>query len=105
MIYLASPYSHPDPTIRELRYLSAIKATAFLLRQKKWVYSPIVHNHPMALLEELPKEFGFWKDFDLHMIDCAEKLVVLRIEGWEQSVGVAAEVEYAKSINKLVEYL
>jgi len=31
MIYLASPYSHPDPAVRAERYRAACRATAALL--------------------------------------------------------------------------
>jgi hypothetical protein len=31
MIYLASPYSHPDPLVREQRFRDACRATASLL--------------------------------------------------------------------------
>lgn len=105
MIYLASPHSHPDPLVREQRYLSALRATQHLLAKKEWAYSPIVHNHVIAQLGDLPNGFEFWQEFDLHMIDLASKVVVLRIDGWEASKGIKAEVEYATSLGKSVEYL
>jgi len=33
MIYLASPYSHPDKNVMNRRYVAAVKATAELMRR------------------------------------------------------------------------
>ena len=43
--YLASPYSSPSANIMQTRYEEARRATAFLLRERSWIYSPIVHCH------------------------------------------------------------
>jgi hypothetical protein len=34
MIYLASPYSHPDPLVRKARFDAACRATADLIRAR-----------------------------------------------------------------------
>lgn len=96
MIYLASPHNHDDPAIRDWRYEMAMECTARLLNEGKFVYSPIVHCHAMAIKHELPHGFDFWKAFDLHMIDLAEAVYVLQIDGWFESRGVTAEIEYAQ---------
>lgn len=41
MIYLASPYSHPAPAVRQERYEAACAATATLTREGHPVFSPI----------------------------------------------------------------
>jgi hypothetical protein len=41
VIYLVSPYSHPDPLVREERFQAACEATADLIRSGAIVYSPI----------------------------------------------------------------
>ena len=35
MLYLASPYSHPDPLIQEVRYHKTMKACAWLITERK----------------------------------------------------------------------
>lgn len=105
MIYLASPYSRPDAFVREQRYLQAAKATVHLLHKREWVYSPIVHCHTIAQLGDLPKDFDFWRDYNFAMLEKADKLLILRVEGWENSVGVKAEIAHASQLNKPVEYL
>ena len=105
MIYLASPYSHFDPFVREERFLRACKAVAYLLEQQKWVYSPVVHCHQIAMLAELPKEFDFWKEYNFHMLSQSKELKILRIDGWERSQGIAAEHAFAEKNEIPVSYL
>ena len=42
MIYLASPYSDPDPAVRQSRFEAACKATAEMLRAGLIVFSPVM---------------------------------------------------------------
>lgn len=48
MIYLASPYSHPDPAVEELRFEAACEAACKLMQQGHHVFSPIAHTHPVG---------------------------------------------------------
>ena len=48
MIYLASPYSHPDAVVREQRFRDVCLAAARLIRAGQIVFSPIAHSHPIA---------------------------------------------------------
>ena len=104
-VYLASPYSHADASVRESRYEAASYATAHLLNQRTWVYSPIVHCHELAKKFDLPTDFKFWKDYNFAMLSHARKLIILRCDGWEASKGVAAEKIEAERLNIPVEYL
>jgi len=104
-VYLASPYSHPDPFVREDRYLRAAQATTHLLKKGEWVYSPIVHCHELAKIADLPKDFTFWQNYNMAMLIRADKLLILRIEGYDQSVGIAAELSFATLKKIPVEYL
>ena len=63
MIYLASPYSHPDPAVRERRFRAACSAAAFLLQAGHAVFSPIAHGHVLAE-HGLPTDWSFWQRFD-----------------------------------------
>lgn len=105
MIYLASPYSNLDPYVREERYIRAMSGLGYLLHQKKWAYSPIVHCHEIKKVASLPPGHEFWLDFDREMIKRCDKVTVLRIGGWEQSKGVAAEIAFAEEQGIPVDYL
>lgn len=106
MIYLASPYTHPDPFIREERYLRACKVLAEqYLAKKRWAYSPIVHCHELAKIVQLPREASFWGDYNHHMLTYSSALHVLRIDGWMESAGVEQEIKWADELGKPVEFI
>lgn len=104
MIYLASPYSHPEAVVREQRFRDVCRTAAQLLASGVTVFSPIIHGHPLidhGLLTDWP----FWERFDRdHMARCDE-VVVLMLDGWRESVGVAAEVRIAEELGKPVRHL
>lgn len=101
--YLASPYSHAEPRIRHERYLAVLDCKAWFLKQKIWVYSPIVHCHETARLHSLPTDVNFWKEYNHAMIDRLTGVLVLCIKGSGDSRGVRDEMEYAWKTGKTVE--
>jgi len=101
--YLASPYTHPDPKVREKRYLAAMDVVRdALLEGVETLFSPIVHSHPVGERFGLPQEWDFWRRADFPFIERCDRLYVLALPGWETSVGVAAEVEHARALGKPV---
>lgn len=104
MIYLASPYSHADPAVREERYHAACRATAALLGAGLVAFSPIVHSHPLVAFD-LPSGWDFWERIDRAHLERCDEVVVLTLDGWQQSAGVNAEVAIARALGKPVHFL
>jgi hypothetical protein len=98
LIYLAVPYSHKDPKVKEQRFQMANRASAILMGRGDYVFSPISHTHPIALAGNLPGGFEFWEGYDRTMLKCCDVLYVLKIDGWETSVGVTAERRIAREL-------
>lgn len=104
MTYLACPYSHPDPAVREERFHAVNRAAAALMMQGEKVFSPISHTHPIAVDGELPKGWDFWEQYDRAILSCCHKVIVLCIPGWDTSTGVQAEIAIAKEMGIQVQY-
>lgn len=105
LTYLASPYSDPNLLIRQRRFESMCKVVADFVKQGFIVYSPIVHFHPVALANlGLPTDHLFWQEHDQLMISLSRHLVVIKLPGWRTSVGVNAEIDYAKERGLTVYY-
>lgn len=104
MIYLASPYSHPDPLVMQARYEAACKTCAALMKAGTVVFSPVVASHPIVK-HGLPTDWEFWSRFDIAFLQVAEVVAVLTLDGWQQSKGVLAEMKIAKDSNKPVIYI
>jgi hypothetical protein len=105
LVYLACPYSHPDPAVREERFHASNRAAAQLMGQGIMVFSPISHTHPIAVAGDLPKGWDFWERYDRAVLSCCCKVVILQIDGWEQSTGVQAEIRIAVEMGIPVEFL
>lgn len=105
LIYLASPYTHPDPAMLYLRYSAAMAARASLINQGHLVYSPIVENHEIQKRYKLPGEFAYWQRYNEAMIKACHSFAVLQLEGWKESVGVTAELEIARRLEKPIYYI
>jgi nucleoside 2-deoxyribosyltransferase len=102
--YLASPYSHPDPAVREQRFRAACQAAVALLHAGRVVFSPIAHSHPLAQ-HGLPGNWHFWERYDRAFLERCDEVVVLMLDGWQESVGVREEIRIARELRKPVRYL
>lgn len=105
MFYIATPYSDPNPAVRELRYERVTRVTAKFVEVGFHVYSPITHNHQLLKHADLPPSWMFWEKFDrLHLKNC-KGLIVLKLDGWEDSKGVNGEIEIAKELGIEISYV
>jgi nucleoside 2-deoxyribosyltransferase len=106
MIYLASPYSHPEASVREARYNAARLCAAACLKIGQPVFSPIAYGHPLNEVEPaLGTSAQAWKEFNTAMLRHASMMSVLMLEGWDQSAGVTAEIAMAKALDIPVYYI
>lgn len=95
-VYLATPYTDPDPAVMEARFQKINRVAGRLMEAGRLVFSPISHTHPIAVAHALPREWEFWRRYDLSFISgWATNLVVYCTSGWQFSVGVNAEMELA----------
>jgi hypothetical protein len=54
---------------------------------------------------ELPKGWDFWREYDLWFIRQCDRLTVVMIDGWRESVGVTAEIAEAERLGIPVGYM
>lgn len=97
-VYLASPYSKLAKTIGldEATRVVALAAGA-LMSEGAVVFSPIVHGHHVAEaygLDKLDQEF--WMGQCYPIASAASVCVVLKFDGWHESAGVQAEIDFFK---------
>lgn len=105
LIYLASPYTHPDSHVQELRFEQACHAAARLMQEGDYIFSPIAHTHPIANAGQLPTDWEYWREYDKRMIACCDELYVLQLPGWQNSKGVTEEIEIARALKKPIKFI
>ena len=108
MIYLASPYSHPDPDVRNARFVDVCRAAGrLMLASCDPVFSPIAHGHSVAEHAEGidAMDAEFWMRQCVGMLRLADILYVLKLDGWQESRGVREELEIARAFGIPVKFL
>jgi hypothetical protein len=94
--YLASPYSHPDPALRAVRFHEAQLAAWKLMQFGVTVYSPIAAWHPAVEKFGAPTDADSWWQHNKGFLFKSDGVIVLTLAGWKESIGVGQELEYAK---------
>ncbi len=102
MIYLAVPYSHPYPSIREKRFHQANRAAGKLIDAGHMVFSPISHSHPIAVEHGLPTDWSWWQQYDLEMLKVCSVLYVAKFDEWKESKGIKQEIHLAAMLGRRV---
>jgi hypothetical protein len=104
LIYLACPYSSDTPIVEDARYELVTKvAGALIVETACEVFSPVTHAHHISRAaaryaieraeDPWVPTYDFWLTFDYHMLDIADWLYVLKLEGWKDSKGIKLEVD------------
>jgi len=104
MIYIASPYSHPDKAVMQTRYEQVKSVAAEMMREGLPIYSPIVHGHDIAVSHDLPTDWEFWKKQCLAMLRKADSMTVITLPGWIESKGVLCEIEFCNNCGIPINY-
>lgn len=105
VIYIASPYSHPNPNVIEENYRKVAELSAELCSQGMVVLSPIVYGHTLLGFKEMPNDWEFWTNFCLTLLNKSDELWVYQMEGWDKSRGVKGEIQYAIDMGIPIKYL
>jgi uncharacterized protein DUF1937 len=102
--YLCAPYSHPDPEVRKARYEAVCKAAGDLMCEGKTIFSPLSHTHPIQQRMREDKGHDFWMKADYPFLVAADGLIVLMLDGWQESKGVEEEIRVASYLGKPIVY-
>lgn len=103
--YLAIPYMHDDPCVKDYRAEVSDIIAAALARKGSIIYAPISSWHHIAIKHDLPGDWEFWQELNRFFIRVCKKLIVVMLDGWKESTGVNAEIKFAKELNIPIEYL
>lgn len=103
--YLGSPYSKYAAGLTAA-HRDVCVAAALLIDQGAAVYSPIAHMHPVAIHGGLnPYDQSLWMKADTPMMEAADGLVVLMLDGWQDSQGLWAEIRHFHDARKPIVYM
>jgi hypothetical protein len=110
LYYLATPYSHADAWLREVRFQAAARIAGMLyLEHGLRTFCPIAHSHPVAM--ELnpqrvhphwhakreapdPCDAKFWLGWDEVLNHSCKGLIIGMLPGWSDSKGISMEIPW-----------
>lgn len=108
MIYLASPYSHPDPAVVAERIKVFCKIDSMICKEGKGeivTVSPLAKHLLFVNGSDLPTDWNFWKGYSTTLMTKCSQLWVIKSEGWDTSTGVAAEIDLATRLHLPIRYI
>ncbi len=103
-VYVACPYTDELPSVMQWRYEQVTIFSVYLLLRDVLPFSPISTTHHLVKFG-MGVFFDAWERFDLSWMEWADELWVLCLPGWELSVGVAREIEFAESAGMTIRYI
>lgn len=104
MIYLAAPYSHPDKKIVQARMEDIYKVMYIYMKRGEHILTPLA-MHEVVVRHNLPDDFIYWGKYCLDILKRCDKMVILKLPGWEYSLGIQKEMEFCKENNIPIEYI
>ena len=104
--YLASPYSK-YPLGKEAAYIEACRQMALLLRAGVHCLSPIAATHGAATHGDIDPDISnpMWMELDHAFMEASDGMIVCMMTGWNESVGVAKEIEWFERAGKPIVYM
>lgn len=103
--YLGHPYEHKSERVMAERAEIADFVFSELTKERRIIYAPISSCHHVAVKYGMPRDWEFWKRFDIDFVKACGRLLVLPLKGWDKSKGVAAEMQLARDNGLEIEFL
>lgn len=104
LVYLAAPYSSIGDKESHMRYIMKCMGRFMVKYQNEYMVSPLTNHFSLGQVPELGTDWEFWEGFSETLMARCDKLVVLQMNGTEESTGVQAEIALAKKMGIPVVY-
>lgn len=105
LIYIASPYSHPDDNIRIENFRKVSAFAAKLVSEGFVPITPITYGHTLLDFREMPNNWEFWRNFCITFLNKCDEMIVYKMDGWDKSRGVLDEIDYANKLGIPIKYV
>lgn len=103
--YLAAPYSSTDEKVIEDRMQRFGKVASDLINQGMIIQSPLTNHLLIQQGHKIAGDWGFWRNYSTEVLKSCTVLLVLMLDGYENSPGVTREIIEAERRNIPVVYI
>ena len=97
LVYLAAPYTHKDPAVVAERMQKFCNFDSALGAAGIITVSPLLKHLLFIHGSELPRDWAFWENYSKTLLSKCDCLVVMRMDGVEESTGVMGEIAFARA--------
>lgn len=98
-IYLASPLTDPNPNIMLGRYYAVVRAAAFIKSKGFSTFCPVAHGYTFTKFDnKIQHTWATWKTEDAAILSVCRMFIVLKLPGWDESIGLKAEWALAEKM-------
>lgn len=105
LVYLSAPYSAIENKAELMRIITHAAGAYMLANKGAHVVTPLYNHFLLGMFPEMGHDYEFWKSYSLDLLRRCDKLVVLKIPGWQKSTGVTDEIRIASELQLPIEYL
>ena len=104
MKYVSAPYSSALDKDQRMIIVTTYSATCLL--RDEHVICPLTMGHNFIKTSvKLPFQSEWWLDWCINLLAGCDEMDVLMLPGWDTSIGVTAEVEYAQQNGIKINYI
>ncbi len=93
--YLAAPHTHPNRLVRTMRYIIITHVASRLVLEGRRIYSPISMSHHMDMMQNNNISHDQWLELDIQLFRHAGCVLLLELEGHNESKGMNNERDWA----------
>ena len=104
LVYVSAPFLDNDEEVMEHRRFRTAVHCAMLLADGALAFSPIIYNENLVNIFWQSGTEMDWEHFGLQMLRKSDRLVVLKLDGWHESLGVKREIAEAERLGLPIEH-
>lgn len=104
MIYVAAPYYDPDVSVIQKRMEVVYDFIGKRFKAGDHLVTPLF-MHEIAKRHALPGDYLYWEHYCLNVLKRCSKMIVLKMDGWDRSRGVAGEIAFCEANNIPYEFI
>lgn len=104
MIYLACPYESKSELITDERVATAGDIATRLIKHGYAVFSPINYSNGVNTSVDNMFTCIEWYKHGIQVLAHCDRLIVLKMPGWKESIGVQMEIAVARLLNIKIRY-
>lgn len=103
--YLSAPYSRCEDKAALMDKVMTLSGRLMVQNPGLHVVSPLMNHFSLHLVPDLGSDYKFWGEYSRELLSKCNVLIVYMLTGWNESTGVADEIEQAAKLGIQVLYV